>query len=311
MVNKQTVATAIQLQGVSKRYADHLVVDHVDLSIYEGERFGLLGHNGAGKTTLIKLMLGLCQATGGEITVQGSKIGGTNHSQANIGYLPESVSFHGSMSGREVIKFYARLKQRPDAECNELLERVGLAHAAGQRVRTYSKGMRQRLGLAQALLGNPPLMLLDEPTTGLDPALRALFYEVIAQRAAAGYTALISSHALSEIEASVDRVAIMKNGSIVACGSLDELRRQAGLPTTIRVHVPSGSTAALAESLSGKVGIKRVNDCSVDLSCIDGQKVDVLKHLGSLDRPILDVDISPVKLEQLYEHFTAERGGDK
>ena len=306
MANIQTDSTVIQLQGVSKRYADHLVVDRVDLSIYEGERFGLLGHNGAGKTTLIKLMLGLCQATEGEILVQGDKIDGAHKGKANVGYLPESVSFHGSMSGREVIRFYARLKQRANAECDELLERVGLTSAAGQRVHTYSKGMRQRLGLAQAMLGDPPLMLLDEPTTGLDPALRGLFYEVIAQRAAAGYTALISSHALSEIETSVDRVAIMKHGSVVACGSLDELRREAGLPTTIRVHVSAGSSAAVAESLSGKVAIKRVNDRSLDLSCIDGQKVDVLKHLGGLDKTILDVDISPVKLEQLYEHFTAE-----
>ena len=307
VANKQTDSTVIQLRGVSKRYADHLVVDQVNLSVYEGERFGLLGHNGAGKTTLIKLMLGLCQATKGEVLVQGCKIGGS--SSCNVGYLPESVSFHGNMSGREVIRFYARLKRRTNAECDQLLEQVGLTGAAGQRVHTYSKGMRQRLGLAQAMLGNPTLMLLDEPTTGLDPKLRGLFYEVIAQRASAGYTALISSHALSEIEASVDRVAIMKHGSIVACGSLDELRREAGLPTTIRVHLPAGSTAAVAESLRGKVDVKRVNDRSVDLSCVDGQKVDVLKHLGGLDNPILDVDISPVKLEQLYEYFTAE-GGD-
>lgn len=307
MAKTKTDSSIIRLHDVSKCYADQLVVDRVDLSVYEGERFGLLGHNGAGKTTLMKLMLGLCQATEGEVVVQGHKIEGANGGGGNIGYLPESVSFHGSMTGREVIRFYARLKRRSKAECDELLERVGLSSAAGRRVRTYSKGMRQRLGLAQAMLGHPPLMLLDEPTTGLDPGLRRLFYDVIAKRAAAGSTALISSHALSEIEASADRVAIMKDGSVVACGSLDELRREADLPTTIRVHLPAGSAAAVAERLGGKVDVKRVNDRFVDLSCVDGEKVDVLKHLGGLDNPILDVDISPVNLEQLYEHFTTER----
>ena len=280
-------------------------MDHIDLSVYPGERFALLGHNGAGKTTLIKLMLGLCRPTKGEILVQGRQITAAGVSQLNVGYLPESVSFHDSMSGREVIRFYARLKRRSYKECDELLEQVGLTAAAGQRVRTYSKGMRQRLGLAQALLGNPSLLFLDEPTSGLDPALRSLFYKIIAKRTTGGSTALISSHALTEIEASVERMAILRNGSIVACGSLEELRRQAGLSATIRVHVPAGGTKAVAESLRNKVDIKKVNDRTIDLNCIDGKKMDVLRHLGSLHTPILDVDISPVSLEQLYEHFTA------
>lgn len=293
----------IHLQDVSKCYAQRRVVDHVELSLYAGERFALLGHNGAGKTTLIKLILGVCRPTEGEVIVLNQNAA-AGDSMVNVGYLPESVSFHDSMTGREVIRFYARLKKRSNKECDELLERVGLSDAAGQRVRTYSKGMRQRLGLAQALLGDPSLMLLDEPTTGLDPALRSLFYEIIGRRTAAGATALISSHALTEIEASIDRVAILKNGAIVACGSLDELRREAGLPTTIRIHVPTGGATAMAQSLDGKADIKKVNEHTVDLSCIGGQKLDVLRHLGSLDKPVLDVDISPVRLEQLYEHFT-------
>ncbi len=293
------------MRGVSKYYADRPVVDRVDLSVYAGESFALLGHNGAGKTTLIKLMLGLCRPTRGEILVQGRKITGAGSGSVNVGYLPENVSFHDSMSGREVIRFYARLKRRSNKECDELLAQVGLTAAAGQRVRTYSKGMRQRLGLAQVMLGNPSLMFLDEPTSGLDPALRALFYKIIAKRTAAGSTALVSSHALTEIETSVKRMAILKNGSIVACGSMEELRCQAGLSATIRIHVPAGSTKAVAETLRDKVDIKRVNERTVDLNCIDGEKMEVLRHLGSLDSPISDVDITPVSLEQLYTHFTA------
>ena len=294
----------IQLRAVSKRYDRQLVVDRVDLGVDAGERVALLGHNGAGKTTLIKLILGLCQPTSGEIVVCGVAAGASRSDTVGIGYLPENVSFYESMSGRELIRFYADLKKRGVAECDALLDRVGLSPAAGRRIRTYSKGMRQRLGLAQALLGAPSLMLLDEPTTGLDPALRGLFYEIIAERAAAGCAMLISSHALTEIEASVDRIAILKDGALVASGTLDELRRQASLSATIRVRVPAGEAGALAATLKGKVGIQNVNEHTVDLDCIDGQKLEVLRHLGELDRQILDVDIAPVRLEQIYAHFT-------
>lgn len=299
----------IRLHGLGKRYGGRTVVDNVDLAVREGERFALLGHNGAGKTTLIKLMLGLCRPSCGEIEVQGRRIDGAGGLSLNIGYLPENVSFHDSMTGAEVVRFYARLKRRSGRECDELLDRVGLSAAAGRRVRTYSKGMRQRLGLAQALLGEPPLMLLDEPTTGLDPALQSLFYEIIGSRAAAGATALISSHALTEIEASVDRVAILSRGALVACGTLDDLRRAAGLPTTIRVRVAQGGAAAVADRLRGQVAVTGVNDSIVDLSCVDSRKVDVLKQLGGLDDPILDIDIAPVRLERLYKHFVADEGG--
>ena len=298
-----TSPSLVRLRGVSKRYGQRLVVDGVDLAVPPGERFALLGHNGAGKTTLFKLMLGLCRPTEGEIEIRGKPGADARHESASIGFLPESVSFHDNMSGREVIRFYARLKRRTAAECEVLLERVGLAGAAAHRVRTYSKGMRQRLGLAQAMLGDPPLMLLDEPTTGLDPALRSLFYEIIEQRAAAGATALISSHALSEIENSVDRLAIMKQGRLVACGTLGELRRQAGLPATVRVRVPAGATKAVAEHLRSTAEIRRVNEHTVDVECTDGQKIEVLRRLGDLNKPVLDVDIAPVGLERLYEHF--------
>lgn len=305
MADTASGARVIHLRGVCKSYGEHRVVDDIDLSIRQGERFALLGHNGAGKTTLIKMVLGLCRPTAGEIDVHGRLAGTFDKNVAPTGYLPENVSFPDNMSGHEVLRFYARLKRCDNKECEELLARVGLSDAAGQRVRTYSKGMRQRLGLAQAMLGNPSLLLLDEPTTGLDPALRALFYEIIRQRTNEGSTALISSHALGEIESCVDRLAILKNGALVACGSLDDLRRQAGLPTRIRVHVPAGDTADVAERLCNDFDIQKINDRTVDLECVDNQKVEVLRCLGNLDKPILDVDITPVRLEQLYEYFTA------
>lgn len=308
MVDTKNAARIIHLQGVSKDYADQRVVDRIDLSVHEGESFALLGHNGAGKTTVIKMVLGLCRPTEGEIAVHGRRVDAGGSAAGYTGFLPESVSFHDNMSGLEVLRFYARLKGCDNKECDELLDCVGLSDATGQRVRTYSKGMRQRLGLAQAMLGDPSLLLLDEPTTGLDPALRALFYDIIRRRTAAGSTALISSHSLSEIESCVDRVAIMKHGALIACGSLAELRRWACLPLRIRVHVQAGQTARVAEHLKGSADIHKVNDRTVDLCCIDGQKLDILRSLGELGEPILDVDITPVKLEQLYLYFTAGDG---
>ena len=164
-------AVAVSLRGVTKHYGALHAVDGVDLDIPRGEIFGLIGHNGAGKSTLFKMMLGLVPATSGEILVGGASVRGRGFRAArrHLGYLPENVVLYDNLSGLETLNFFARLKGAPLAQCQPTLERVGLAHAGKRPVREYSKGMRQRLGFAQALLGNPQVLLLDEPTNGLDP----------------------------------------------------------------------------------------------------------------------------------------------
>lgn len=301
---------AIELAGVFKRYRETEAVRGVDLSAGQGEYLALLGHNGAGKTTLVKLMLGLTRPTAGSVRVLGVDPVSSEAValRRTIGYLPESVAFQGAMSGREVLNFYARLKGEAARACETLLDRVGLGEAAGRPVRTYSKGMRQRLGLAQALLGAPRLLFLDEPTTGLDPALRRVFYDIVEELRDRGTTALISSHALSEIEARTDRVAIMKNGRLVACGTLDELRQAAGLPVRIRVLVTPGEASAVAERIGGGLTLDKVNDRRVDLSCIPGDKMMVVRRLADLGETVRDVDIAGPRLEEIYAHFT---GGEK
>lgn len=295
----------IDLQAVTKRYDGKPVVQAVDLAVAPGEVVALLGHNGAGKTTLMKLVLGLTRPSDGTVRVAGVDPGDRSAiaQRDSLGYLPENVAFRGAMTGRELLRFYARLKRQPLGECDELLERVGLSDAADRKLRTYSKGMRQRLGLAQAILGRPELLLLDEPTSGLDPHLRQAFYAIVAELRAAGVTTLISSHALSEIEARSDRLAIMKQGRLVACGALADLRRAADLPVHITVSVSRGQAPALADALAGPARLLKVNDATLDLACLDSDKMTMVRRIADVGQPVLDLDIRPPNLEDLYAHY--------
>ncbi|MDQ7774818.1 MAG: ABC transporter ATP-binding protein [Paracoccus aminovorans] len=220
------------LDRVSKLYGGRAVVSDLSYALEPGQVVALVGHNGAGKTTQIKMMLGLTRPDGGELTVLGADPGDKAARRA-LGYLPESVQFHLAFSGRETLGFYARLKGLQARGHDALFARVGLSEAADRPVRTYSKGMRQRLGLAQALLGDPRLLLLDEPTSGLDPALRRELYGIVAERAQAGATVLLSSHALTELEGHAERVIVLNRGRKIADGTLEELRALAGLPSRL------------------------------------------------------------------------------
>ena len=161
---------AVELHNVYQQYGKMAVLDNISLTLGEGEVLGLFGHNGAGKTTTVRLILGLLQATNGEVRVLGGTPGDSDI-RRQIGFLPENVTFYPQLTGRETLLHFARLKGAAVQQVDELLEQVGLTAAGSKRVKTYSKGMRQRLGLAQAILGRPRLLLLDEPTVGLDPIL--------------------------------------------------------------------------------------------------------------------------------------------
>jgi Cu-processing system ATP-binding protein len=211
------------------------VVQDLSYALEPGTVVALVGHNGAGKTTQIKMMLGLTRPDSGRIEVLGGDPR-RPETRRHLGYLPESVQFHPGFTGRETLAFHARLKGLPEAQ-DALLDRVGLIEAAGRAVRGYSKGMRQRLGLAQALLGAPRLLLLDEPTSGLDPALRRELYGLVADLAAQGTTVLMSSHALTELDGHAERVIVLNRGRKIADGTLAELRRLAGLPARLTARV--------------------------------------------------------------------------
>lgn len=298
-------SSVISLQTVSKQYGNETVLRDVNLDVRSGECVVLVGHNGAGKTTLMKLMLGLTRPSSGTVEVLGGNpaFNAAVAQHKTLGYLPESVAFYEAMTGREVLTFYARLKNVPDVDCDNLLQLVGLDEASKRRVGTYSKGMRQRLGLAQAMLGEPQLLFLDEPTTGLDPSLRQHFYELIDALHKDGATSIISSHALSEVEARADRFIIMKAGVMVASGTLDELYQLASLPICFKVTVTPGEASSVAERLGSEVTIGKVNNQSLNLSCFNGEKMPLIRRITELGDVVQDMQIMLPRLDEVYNHF--------
>jgi ABC-2 type transport system ATP-binding protein len=213
---------AIRTVGLTKRYGDTVVVDSLDLDIEAGEVFGLLGPNGAGKTTTILMLLGLAEPSLGSIEVLGlDPRRSPLEVKRRVGYLPDAVGFYEDLTARQNLRFTARLNQIGDAEerIDQVLDRVGLTAAADQRTGEYSRGMKQRLGLADALVKDPSILILDEPTTAIDPEGVAEILDLIRSLAAdQQVTVLLSSHLLNQVQAVCDRVAIFVSGSVVALG---------------------------------------------------------------------------------------------
>lgn len=296
------MTTIAEWRGVTRRYGSVTAVQDVTLGLEAGEATALVGHNGAGKTTLIKLLLGLIRPDEGSVRVAGIDPAGARGAEARraLGFLPENVAFHGAMTGSELLDFYARLKRQPLAGNRDLLERVGLSDAAHRRVATYSKGMRQRLGIAQALIGVPRLLLFDEPTSGLDPASRAEVYELIDTLRKGGATVLVSTHALAEIEQHVDRVAIMHRSRLIAAGSLAELRRGAEADARLAVRLVPCSTGRVLQRLPAGVRCVHRGEAELSLLVPAGMKMDVLRALLAMADMVLDVEVTAPGLQQLY-----------
>ena len=224
------MTAALTARGLTKNYGITSALDGVDFEVGEGELVGLLGPNGAGKSTLVKIMCGLVTPTAGEATVVGSPAGSPTARSA-IGYLAELFRFPGWMKAIEVLELHQELagSDKGEAERRELLQLVGLDHVPERRVEQMSKGMQQRLGLAQALVGSPKLLLLDEPTSALDPAGRRAVRAILEEIHSRGITVLLNSHLLSEVELVCDRVMILSSGRIVARGQPSELISKSGV----------------------------------------------------------------------------------
>ena len=227
-----SVQPIITIENLSKHYGDVKAVDHLDLTVNRGEVFGLLGPNGAGKTTTTLMLLGLTDPTAGRAVIDGKDC--TRQSlevKSEVGYLPDNVGFYPSMTGRENLVFAGMMNGLTNGEAHEraaaMLERVGMTYAADRRAGTYSRGMRQRLGIADVLMKNPEIIIMDEPTAGIDPAGVTEITQLIRDLAVRdGITVLISSHDLYQIQRISDRVGIFVKGRLIACGRIDELGQQ-------------------------------------------------------------------------------------
>ena len=294
---------AISISAVSKQFGDFTAVNNVSLDIARGEIFGLIGHNGAGKSTLFKMMLGLIPLTAGSIRISGQEINGSKARDVrrHIGYLPENVVLYDNLDGLETLKFFARLKNAPLAQCAEILEKVGLAHAGKRPVRAYSKGMRQRLGFAQALLGSPQVLFLDEPTNGLDPKAIREFYVTLRELQSKGVTVIITSHILAELQERVDRLAILTAGEIQALGTVQELRDQLHMPLTFEVDVSAQDAPLIAAHLQQSHGFDaQITPYGLRLQCDRARKVEVLSALTSLGAVVTDIRMRMPSLEDVF-----------
>ena len=294
---------AIDVRHAGMRFGDVAALDDVSLSIRAGSMVGLIGHNGAGKSTLFKLMLGLLAPSTGTVLVHGVPTGGRafRNVRRRIGYLPETFVTYDNLTGLEVLHLFADLKHVPRAACAGVLERVGLGHAAQRRVRGYSKGMRQRLGFAQVLLGTPDLIFLDEPTNGLDPEGIHDFYRILRDVQADGATIVITSHILAEIEDRVDELVILQGGRLAAHGTLADLRARMALPSEIRIVPRAGEAARTQAALARLAGLASTIDADcVRVACQPGQKLAVLGILTALADAVHDIAIHEPSLEDLF-----------
>lgn len=306
-----TEPAAIACQDLSKGYRSVQALDQISLSIAPGECVALVGPNGAGKSTLFKLCLGLVKQSAGTLSVLECSPDELRFSQVKqrLGFLPEQAQFQGSLSAHETLRFFARLKGADPAENDNLLARVRLSEAAGRRVSTYSKGMRQRLGLAQALIGTPDLLLLDEPMSGLDPEARHNFFQILDEEKARGAAIILSSHILTELEARTDRVAILSQGSLKAFGTIAALRSELNLRPRIRLHADSAQMGKLAVRFADRFDQQTFMNGQAVLECAPGQKLQLLRELMQDDLKLEALDIIEPSLEQVFAAHT--QSGDR
>jgi ABC-2 type transport system ATP-binding protein len=296
----------IVTDGLRKVFGPTVAVADLSLSVSAGEIFGFLGPNGAGKTTSIKMLLGLVTPTDGCGTVLGRPLG-DRAARARIGFLPEHFRFHDVLTGRELLRFHGRLHRLHgmdlEAKIDTLLARVDLIDAADRRIRGYSKGMLQRIGLAQALIHDPDLVFLDEPTSGLDPLGRLLVRDIISELRDRGTTVFLNSHLLGEVEATCDRVAFVKQGRVVHVRSLTADANC--LDVELRLaHVDDAIVGALAQFGSG---IARAGSHIVRMHVADERVLpSIAKWLVARDVGIYALHGRRKSLEELFVEVMGE-----
>ncbi|MEO5356817.1 MAG: ABC transporter ATP-binding protein [Nitrospirae bacterium YQR-1] len=293
----------ISFNEVTKRYGEVTALDSITLEIVQGETFGLVGPNGSGKSTLMKLLLGIIKPTMGGVLFDGVSPDekGWTELRKQIGYMPERVSFYDNLTGIETLEHFARIKGGSVNNIKDVLAKVLSEEALNRKVGGYSKGMRQRINLAQALLNNPALLVLDEPTSGLDPVgVRQLYGILDELKRTRDVTIVLSSHILAEIEEKVQRVGIMKEGNIKATGTLEELYRGFNLPLRL-VIILSGGNQSFVEQLRAE-GLENVvvRDATLTADLPRDKKMGILSYVLEHKDSFADFSVREPSLEEVF-----------
>lgn len=301
---------AIHTEGLTKRFGEEvLALDELDLTVEDGEIFGFLGPNGAGKSTTISILLGFARPTAGTATVLGrDPQQDSQYIRARTGVLPEGYSLYDRLTAREHLQFAVR-SMGVDDDPEALVERVGLGEAIDRKVGGFSKGMTQRLALAAALVGDPDLLILDEPSTGLDPAAAQAMRDLIREEADRGTAVFFSSHILGQVEAICDRVGILQNGRLAAEDTVEGLRNRADVDTHLSIdveRVPDGAIEQL-RSLSGVMSVN-ATERVVTVDCQGSMKTDVLFALEDAGASVQDFSYEETSLEDLFMTYTSDAG---
>lgn len=300
---------AIETQNLKKQFDNKVAVEDLSLTVEQGEVFGFLGPNGAGKTTSIKMLLSLIAPTSGGGQVLGAPIGDPE-ARARVGFLPEHFRFHDWLTGAEFLKLHADLYRIQPSSARtripELLDLVKLSPHANQRLRTYSKGMLQRIGLAQALLNRPALVMLDEPTSGLDPVGRRLVRDIIRNLRAEGTTVFLNSHLLSEVEITCDRVAFIKHGKVIRTSSLQTLI-EGEISVQIRAHGLNGDLVNGLQRWSSDV---RLDGEHLHLTLPgEASLPEINRYLVEAGVEVYALTPQRISLEDLFVQIVGEDGG--
>ena len=301
------MSSAISIAGLTKRFpGDVLALDDVDLEVQDGEIFGFLGPNGAGKSTAINVLLDFVRPTSGTVSVLGMnpQTEGVALRQ-RVGVLPDGYHVYDRLTGRQHVQFAVDSKGTDD-DVDALLERVDILDAADRKAGGYSKGMKQRLVLAMALVGDPDVLVLDEPTTGLDPNGAREIREIIREEAARGATVFFSSHILEQVEAVCDRVCILDEGRVVAVDTIENLRASVDADARMTVEldaVPGPETLDAVEAVDGVTAVT-ASDSTLTVACDPGVKTRVLDAIEAQGVEVRDFATERTSLEDLFMTYT-------
>lgn len=299
-------AASIEVRNLTKTYNHMPAVNNISFSVHKGEIFGFLGPNGAGKTTTIKAILDLIHADVGTITINGIDVR-TAGKQAKkyVGYMPEKVAFYDNLTALQNMSFYAELKHASKTECIQLINEFGLGDTGKKRVGKFSKGMVQRLGMARAVLGNPPILILDEPSGGLDPRGVVLIRDKILEMKKKGTTIFVSSHILSEIQEICDRVGIINKGVLVAEDSVTGLSKKLNLKPQMIITLDKMSTE-IEDAVRKIPGVEKVQSKgnTLDIICDGAMKAKVILAITTAGANIQNLQTKEPSLEEVFMRYT-------